>query len=149
MKRRHPAGIAIAISLLGASLAGCAGQQAASNELRSFSSMDEAYAAVDEILGCDSEAIGNPVVPMGDGGRLASAQRVCSENVQIDLYPNQGALDESYQTWADSSQGKIPLVRGANWMVVDLSRIAGGQSSTTDLQGLADKLKGEYAVVGT
>ncbi len=91
MKRRHPAGIAIAISLLGgASLAGCAGgQQAASNELQSFSSMDEAYAAVDEILGCDSEAIGNPVVPMGDGGRLASAQRVCSENVQIDLYPNQ------------------------------------------------------------
>ncbi|MET3369507.1 UNVERIFIED_CONTAM: hypothetical protein ABIE34_002761 [Jeotgalibacillus campisalis] len=104
MKRRRLAGIAIAISLPAASLAGCAGQQPASKEMQSFSSMDEAYAAVDEILGCDSEASGNPVVPMGDG---------------------------------------------ANWMVVDLSNIAGGQSSTLDLESLADKVNGEYAVVGS
>ncbi|MFK0038481.1 hypothetical protein ACIQTW_01410 [Paenarthrobacter sp. NPDC090517] len=149
MKRRHLTDIAIAITILVVPLTGCAGQQSASKDLPTFSSIDEAYAAVDEILECDSEAAGNPVVPMGDGGRLASAQRVCSANVQIDLYPNPGALDESYQTWADSSQGKIPLVRGANWMVVDLSRIAGGQSSTMDLQGLADKLSGVYAVVGS
>jgi len=150
MKRKHLADIAIAISLLAVSLTGCAGQQPASKDLQSFSSMDEAYAAVDEILECDSAAAGNPVVPMSDGGRLTSAQRLCSEYVQIDLYPNQGALEEGYQTWTDSSQGQIPLVRGTNWMVVDLSNIAGGgQSSTMDLQGLADKLKGEYAVVGT
>lgn len=34
-------------------------------------------------------------------------------------------------------------------MVVDLSQIADGQVSTFNLEGLAEKLNGEYAVVGT
>lgn len=141
--------IVVAISLVAVPLTGCAGQPPRGEDLQSFGSIDEVYAAVDDVLGCDSKPGGDPVVPMGDGVRRTSAQRLCSANVQIDLYPNQDALEESYQIWADSSQGKIPLVRGNNWMVVDLSQIAGGQVSTFDLERLAEKLNGEYAVVGT
>ena len=141
--------IAVAISLVAVPLTGCAGQQPRGEDPQSFGSIDEAYAAVDDVLGCDSKPSGDPVVPMGDGVRLTSAQRLCSENVQIDLYPDQDAPEKSYQILADSSQGKIPLVRGNNWMVVDLSHMAGGQVSTFDLERLAEKLNGEYAVVGT
>ena len=141
--------IAVAISLVAVPLTGCAGQQPKGEDPQSFGSIDEAYAAVDDILGCDSKPGGDPVVPMGDGVRLTSAQRLCSENVQIDLYPNQDALEKSYQMLTDSSQGKIPLVRGNNWMVVDFTQIAGGQVSTFNLERLAEKLNGEYAVVGT
>ena len=140
--------IVVAFSLVAVPLTGCAGQQPGREDLKSFGSIDEAYAAVDDVLGCDSKPVGDPVVPMGDGVRLTSSQRLCSENVQIDLYPNQDALEKSYQTWADSSQGKIPLVRGSNWMVVDLSQIASGQPSSSSIELLAEKLNGEYAVVG-
>lgn len=140
--------IVVAISLVAVPLTGCTGQQPTREDLKSFGSIDEAYAAVNAVLGCDSKAVGDPVAPMGDGVRLTSSQRLCSENVQIDLYPSQDALEKSYQTWADSNQGKIPLVRGSNWMVVDLSQIASGRPSSFDIERLAEKLNGEYAVVG-
>jgi hypothetical protein len=148
MKRRRFLNSAVAISLMAVPLTGCAGQEPGRENLQSFGSIDEAYAAVNDIVDCDSKPVGDPVVPMGDGVRLTSAQRLCSENVQIDLYPNQDALEESYQTWAASRQGKIPLVRGSNWMVVDLSQIATGQQSTLNIERLAEKLNGVYAVVG-
>jgi hypothetical protein len=141
--------IAVAIFLVAVPLTGCAGQQPRDEDPQSFGSIDEAYAAVDDVLGCDSKPGGDPVGPTGDGVRLTSAQKLCSENVQIDLYSNQDALEKNYQIWADSSQGKIPLVRGNNWIVVDLSQIAGGQVSTFSLERLAEKLNGEYAVAGT
>lgn len=148
MKRRRLPEIAVAVSLTVVPLTACAGQQSGSENLQSFSSIEEAYAAVDEVLSCDSEAVGDPVVPMGDGVRLTSAQRLCAEHVQIDLYPNHDALMESYQILADSRQGTIPIVRGNNWMVVDLSQIAGGQPSGFNVERLTEKLKCEYAVVG-
>jgi hypothetical protein len=141
--------LAVAIFLVAVPLTGCAGQQLGRGGPQSFGSIDEAYAAVDDVMGCDPKPVGDPVVPMGDGIPLTSAQRLCSKNVQIDLYPNQDALEKSYQIWADSSQGKIPLIRGSNWMVVDLSQIASGQPSTFNIERLAEKLNGEYAVVGT
>ncbi len=140
--------IAVVISLVAVPLAGCAGQQSGSENLQSFSSIEEAYAAVDDVLGCEPGAVGDPVVPMGDGVRLTSAQRLCSENVQIDLYPNRDALMASYQILADSRQGTIPLVRGNNWMVVDLSHIASGRPSGFNIERLTEKLNCEYAAVG-
>ena len=148
MKGSRLLDIAVAISLVAVPLMGCAGQQPGRGGLQSFGSIDEAYAAVDDVLGCDSKPDGDPIVSMGDGVRLTSAQRLCSKNVQIDLYPNQAALEKSYQIWADSSQGKVPLIRGSNWMVVDLSQIASGQPSSFNIERLAEKLNCDHTVVG-
>jgi hypothetical protein len=110
--------------------------------------MDEAYAAVDNVLGCEPDPVGEPIVPMGDGVRLTSAQRLCFENVQIDLYTDQKALQESYQILSDTNQGKVHLVHGKNWMVVDFIQMATGQPSTRNIERLAKELNGEYAIVG-
>ncbi|MFP5311362.1 MAG: hypothetical protein ACLGH7_02970 [Actinomycetes bacterium] len=142
--------LAVAVSLVAVPLAGCAGpQQPGSGNTQSFDSIEDAYAAVDAVLGCDAAPAGDPIVPISDGIALASAQRLCSTHVQIDLYPDEKALETSYQMWSDSIQGQIPLVRGANWMVVDLSRLAGNQPSRISIERLAEQLNGEYAVVGT
>ena len=85
---------------------------------------------------------------MGDGVRLTSAQKLCFENVQIDLYTDQKALQESYQILSDTNQGKVHLVHGKNWMVVDFSQMATGQPSTRNIERLAKELNGEYAIVG-
>lgn len=137
------------VALAAIALPGCSGPQQHRNDLQSFTSIDEAYAAVDNVLGCDSSPVGNPIVPMGDGGKLTTAQRLCFDNVQIDLYPDQKALEASYTTLSDSSQGEIDLVRGGNWMVVDFSRVATGQPSNLNIKDLAGKLDGEYSVVGS
>ncbi len=148
-KRRRSFDIAVATFLLAGPLTGCAAQGHPTGEnLLTFSSIDEAYTAVDEILGCESDPGGDPIVPMGNGGRLTSAQKLCFENVQLDLYADQNALQESYRMLSDSSQGKVPLVHGKNWMVVDFSQMATGQPSTSNIQRLAKELNGEYSVVG-
>lgn len=110
--------------------------------------MDEAYTAVDDILDCASDPAGEPIVPMGDGVKLTSAQKLCFENVQIDLYADEDALRESYQILSDTNQGKVHLVHGKNWMVVDVSEMATAQPSKRNIERLAKELNGEYAVVG-
>ena len=141
--------VAVAMFLVAALLTGCTPQdQPRGGNLRSFSSIDEVYAAVDDILGCESDPAGEPIVPIGDGVPLTSAQKLCFENVQLDLYPDQNALQESYQLLSDSNQGKIHLVHGKNWMVVDFSRMASGQPSRWNPERLANELNGEYASVG-
>ncbi|XAS63893.1 hypothetical protein ACOM2C_11370 [Pseudarthrobacter sp. So.54] len=149
-KRGRLLAVAVATFLVAVPLTGCAPQdQPRGENLRTFSSIDEAYAAVDGILGCESDPAGEPIVPMGDGVPLTSAQKLCFQNVQLDLYPDQNALKESYQLLSDSSQGKIHLVYGKNWMVVDFSRMASGQPPTWNTERLTKDLNGEYASVGT
>lgn len=151
-KRRRISVIAVATFLVAVPLSGCGGQESQGeprNEKSSeFSSIDEAYAAVDNILECEPDPSGEPIVPMGDGIRLTSAQKLCFENVQIDLYADRNALEESYQTLSDTNQGKIHLVRGDNWMVVDFSQMETGQPTTRNIERLAKELNGAYAVVG-
>jgi|GEM_PF-6909621 len=150
MKRERLVGVAVATFLLGVSLTGCASQnEPQAEDLGAFSSIDEAYAAVDGILGCEADPDGEPIVPMGDGVPLTSAQKLCFENVQLDLYPDQGALQKSYKLLSDSKQGKIPLVFGKNWMVVDFSGLATGGPSALDTDQLAKELNGEYVSVGS
>ncbi|MFM9432580.1 hypothetical protein [Arthrobacter sp. MP_2.3] len=141
--------IALATLLVAIPLTGCAPQDQPPREnLHTFRSIDEGYTAVDRILDCEADPAGEPVVPMGDGVPLTSAQKLCFENVQLDFYPNQDALQESYQLLSDSQQGKIHLVQGVNWMVVDFSQMATGQPSTRNIERLANELNGEYVVVG-
>lgn len=111
--------------------------------------MDEAYAAVNDVLGCEADPVGDPIVPMGDGIRLASAQKLCFEKVQVDLFADEKAFRETYQILSDSTQGKIHLVHGKNWMVVDFTEIATGQPSTRDIGHLVEELNGEYVIVGS
>ncbi|MGX9901994.1 hypothetical protein ACW0JT_23205 [Arthrobacter sp. SA17] len=148
-KRRRLLDIAVPAFLVAAALTGCAAQaQMPGENLQAFSSIDEAYAAIDDILDCEPDPVGQPIVPMGDGVPLTSAQKLCFENVQIDLYTDQTVLQESYRMMSDSNQGKVHLVQGKNWMVVDLSEMATGQPSTRNIERLAKELNGEYAVVG-
>lgn len=150
MKRGRLVEVAVATFLVAVLLTGCALQDQPQGEnLRTFSSIDEAYTAVDGILGCESDPPGEPIVPMGDGVPLTAAQKLCFENVQLDLYPDQNALRESYQLLSDSNQGKINFVYGKNWMVVEFSGLASGRPSTWDTERLAKELNGEYASVGT
>lgn len=149
-KRRRSLDIAVATFLVAVPLTGCAAQdQPRSENIQAFSSIDEVYTAVDEILGCETDPVGEPIVPMGDGVPPTSAQKLCFENVQLDLYPDQNALQESYQILSDTHRGEIHLVHGTNWMVVDLSQMATGQPSTKNIERLAKELNGEYAVVGS
>ncbi|MGF9647088.1 hypothetical protein AAIH32_03890 [Pseudarthrobacter oxydans] len=142
--------VAVSTLLVAVPLTACAPQdQPRGENLRTFSSIDEAYVAVNEILGCEADPAGEPIVPIGDGVPLTSAQKLCFENVQLDLYSDQKALQESYRLLSDSNQGKIHLVHGMNWMVVDFSRLGSGQPSTWNAERLAKELNGEYASVGT
>ena len=127
------------------SLAGCGTpEQAETEALPAFTSMDEAYAAVDGVLGCDADPVGEPIVP-ADGSALTSEQKLCSENVQIDLYSDEDALRKALEIWTGSDQGEVQLARGSNWMVVDLTDVATGESTTWDIEGLADELNAEYS----
>ncbi|MBD1540411.1 hypothetical protein HTS88_18745 [Pseudarthrobacter oxydans] len=148
-KRRRFRVIAVATFIAAVPLTGCGAQnQPSGQNLPEFGSIDEAYTAVDKILGCEPDPIGEPTVPMGDGVRLTSAQKLCFENVQIDLYTDQKALQESYQILSDTNQGKVHLVHGKNRMVVDFSQMATGQPPTRSIERLATELNGEYAIVG-
>lgn len=150
MKRGRFVEVAVATFLVAIPVTGCASQDQPQGEnLRTFSSIDEAYAAVDDILGCESDPAGEPIVPMGDGVPLTTAQKLCFENVQLDLYPDQNALRESYRLLSDTNQGKIHIVYGKNWMIIDYSRSASGQPSTWNTEQLVKELNGEYASVGT
>lgn len=42
-------------------------------------------AAVDDVLGCDPDPVGDPIVP-ADGGAVTSEQKLCTTEVQVDLY---------------------------------------------------------------
>jgi hypothetical protein len=142
--------IAMAAFIVALPVAGCgAEEQPGGGTLQGFSSMDAAYTAVDDVLAWQADPVGDPIVPMGDGIRLASAQKLCFENVQIDLYADQKAFSESYQILSDTNQGKIHVVRGKNWMVVDFSEMATGQASTRDIERLVKELDGEYVAVGS
>jgi hypothetical protein len=149
-ERRLLLDIAVAAFLVTAPLTGCgAEEQTRGGNLQGFSSIDEAYRAVDGILDCNSDPVGEPIVPMGDGVALTSGQKLCFENVQIDFFADQVTLSESFQILSDSNQGKIHLVHGKNWMVVDFSEMATGQPSTRNIERLVKELHGEYAVVGS
>ena len=126
MEQRRFLCAAVATVLTVGSLAGCGTPgQADTEALPAFTSMDEAYAAVDEVLGCDAEPVGEPITP-ADGGALTSAQKLCAENVQIDLYPDEDALQRALEIWTGSDQGEVQLARGSNWMVVDVTDVATG-----------------------
>ncbi|MUK02955.1 hypothetical protein GM708_14115 [Vibrio cholerae] len=112
-----------------------------------FASMDEAYSAVDGVLGCEADAIGDPIVP-SDGGALTSEQKLCAENLQIDLYPDAKALEAGLDIWNGSTQGEVQLARGSNWMVVDLTGVVTGEPTSWDIEGLAGELDAEFSVVG-
>lgn len=85
-KNRHFLNIATAAFLVAVPVAGCVvKEQPGSENLQGFSSMDEAYTAVDDVLACEADPVGDPIVPMGDGIRLSSAQKLCFEKVQTDL----------------------------------------------------------------
>ena len=85
------------------------------------------------------------VIVPADGSALTSEQKLCSENVQIDLYSDEDALRKALEIWTGSDQGEVQLARGSNWMVVDLTDVATGESTTWDIEGLADELNAEYS----
>ncbi|MBM7848112.1 hypothetical protein [Arthrobacter roseus] len=141
--------MAVAVLLAAVLLTGCSTQdQPGSENLSAFSSIDGVYEAVDQFLDCEADPVGEPIVPMGETGQLTSEQRLCSENVQVDLYPDKKSLQESYKIWADSSQGEVHLVWGKNWLVVDVTGAVTGEPTGWDIERLAEELNGEYAVVG-
>ncbi|MBG6180939.1 hypothetical protein [Arthrobacter sp. CAN_A1] len=147
MKRtiRMAAAIAVGSSM---ALTGC-GQQTVSPNLPAFATIDDAYDAVDRVLDCEPDPAGLPIVPMGDGVELTSDQILCAEHLQIDLYPDGDSLQQSHDIWATSHQGAVHLVRGGNWMVVDVSEAAVGEPSARDFEALAEELGGQHLVVGS
>ena len=145
--RRFLCGGVATVVAMGA-LAGCgAPGQAETGALPAFTSMDEAYAAVDGVLECDVDPVGEPIVP-ADGGALTSEQKLCFENVQIDLYSDEKSLQKALDLWNGSDQGEVHIARGSNWMVVDLTDVATGESTTRDIEGVADELDAEYSATG-
>ena len=110
--------------------------------------MDRLVSAVDEHLGCDTDPAGDPVTPM-NGDALPTDQALCLPHVQIDLYKDQAALDKAVTLWSDTQQGPVPLVRGGNWTVVDLTGVATGEPSAVDLEGLASEMAAEYETVAS
>ena len=147
--RRHSLGRATAVFGTVVLLTECTSQgQPDSEELPAFSSLEEAYAAVDESLGCEFDPAGEPIVPMGDG-QLTFEQQLCAEHVQVDMYPNDDYLQRSLDMIADTNQGELQLVRGENWMVLDTTVIATDVPTNWDLEKLAQDLGGQYIVAGT
>ncbi|GAB3555691.1 hypothetical protein GCM10027404_32880 [Arthrobacter tumbae] len=148
MKLRRSLGATASALLSLVFLAGCTNQPE-DEGLSTFSSMDQAYAAVDEVLQCESDPVGDPIVPVGNSGKLTTEQRLCSEHVQVDLYPDEAALQTSFEILVNSHQGEVHLVRGANWIVVDVTDVATGEPTTWDIQRLAEELNGRYTTAGT
>lgn len=146
-----------AAALLGIAVlfTGCTSQEqpgnedapASSEDLPAFESLDEAYAAVDKSLGCESDPAGEPIVPMSDG-QLTSEQRLCAEHVQVDMYPSSDRLQQSLDMYAETTQGELQLVRGENWMVLDTTVLAADEPTSWDFEKLAEDLSGEYIVTG-
>lgn len=130
-------------------LMGCTAEDpSAGRDLPSFSSLDEAYAAVDQLLGCESAPAGQPIVPV-DNAQLTSEQRLCAEHVQVDMYPDRDYLQRSLDIVENVHQGEAHLVHGENWMVLDITEIATDESTAWDLEQLAQDLDGEYLIAGT
>lgn len=145
--RANPSGLAIMLLLPAAMITGCSPDQEAES-LPAFDSIEEAFDAVDAVLRCEGNPVGHPIVPMGDGVPLTTEQRLCAEHVQVGLYPDEESLQQAFELWSDSGQGEIKLVRGRNWLVVDVTDVATGEPSTWDIDGLAEDLGGEYTVAG-
>ena len=89
-----------------AGITACTGQQKRTSDLHSFNSIDEAFAAVDDVLDCDAQPVGDPIVPMGDGAKLVTAQRLCSQHVQVDFYPDPESVGDELQ-----DAGRFPARR--------------------------------------
>lgn len=138
--------------LVAALVSACGSPTQAENEEKtvptSFSSIEEAYTAVDEVLTCEADPTGDPVVPRA-GEPLPSEQKLCARHLQIDLYPDSDALQEAFDILNGTRQGPVHIVQGSNWMVVDLIEVATDEPPVWDLKGLAQELNGEYVTVGT
>lgn len=132
-------GAALAAVLTVGLLTGCSAQEPSNNEdLTTFSSsVDEAYAAVDETLECETDPIGKPIIP-ADGGAPTPEQRLCWENVQLDLHPSPDALVKGLELWSNSRQGEVQILRGSNWMVVDRTNAVTGERTTQGIKQVAD-----------
>lgn len=147
MGGKHSRGLAMMLLLSAAMSAGCSNRaQTDSENLPAFDSIDEAYDAVDGVLECEEDPVGEPIVPMGDGIPLTTEQRLCAEHVQVDLYPDEEALQESFDIWSDSHQGEVQLARGKNWLVVDVTGAATGEPSPWEIRRIVEELGGEYSV---
>lgn len=143
--RRFAMMLLLAVGLI----AGCSNRaQTDSENLPGFDSINEAYDAVDGVLKCEEDPVGEPIVPMGDAVPLTTEQRLCAEHVQVDLYADEEALQRSFDIWTDSHQGEVQLARGKNWLVVDVTKAATGEPSPWDIRRIVEELGGEYLVAG-
>lgn len=153
-----------ALLTAGLLLAGCANGQAgtsdpgtASSESsvtspqaagQQFDSVETLYTAVDDNLGCPTEASGEHVFmiesePMGLPGRQCGTDFLVGWS--DDPSKSQAALDILAE-----ADGEVSAVQGPGWFVADVSRVAeraGTQPidpDSTDLEALAKKLGASY-----
>ncbi|MCC3265229.1 hypothetical protein [Arthrobacter gengyunqii] len=147
LKNRIAAGTFVL--LIGAS-SGCAAAQPSTDDLPSFSSLEDARQAVANQLDC-LEDPPSPTAVMGSTGRIPAESVKCTQTVEILYFESAEARDEAYNVMGDAagSEGSVYFAEGRNWFVVDFSEVGVGTTDPEplDLSALSEPLGTRFTEV--
>jgi hypothetical protein len=115
-----------------------------------FSSLEDAYEAVDAVLGC-AQDVGDPPTKHPLSGGPTGESVLCTKTVEVLWFDSQEAYDNVYELYvaAAGNPGSVYLVEGRNWFVADVAEVAIGvvdPRRNTNLEALAEHLGAKYAV---
>jgi hypothetical protein len=145
---RHLPLVAV-LGLLGA-LTACGSASGTGQDLPEFSSLEDAYEAVDAVLAC-ADDVGDPPTKHPLSGGPTGESVLCTKTVEVLWFDSQDAYDNVHEMYVATAgnPGSVYLVEGHNWFVADVAEVALGvkdRQRNTDLEALAEHLGAKYAV---
>jgi hypothetical protein len=149
---KHPGNRFFLVAVLGlvGIVSACGSEGAAGQELPEFASLDDAYQAVDAVLGCAAD-VGDPPTKHPLSGGPTGESVLCTKTVEVLWFDGQEAYDNVYALYAAAAgnPGSVYLVEGQNWFVADVAEVAIGVEDpqrNLKLEDLAENLGAKYAV---
>ena len=145
MLNTRAAAAAGSLALVIGACSACATSEPSTDNLPSYSSLEDARQAVAEHLDCQEDPPA-PTAVMGSNGQIPSESVKCTQTVEIFHFQSPDARDEAYALMANAagSQGSVYFAEGKNWFVVDYSEVGIGDASTVpepvDLSVLSEPL---------
>jgi hypothetical protein len=147
---RHPGNHFTVVAVLVGLVTACGSASGAGQELPEFASLEDAYQAVDAVLGCTDD-VGDPPTKFPLEGGPTGESVLCTRTVEVLWFDSQEAYDNVYELYGAAARnpGSVYLVEGHNWFVADVAEVAIGVEDperNTNLEALAENLGAKYAV---
>lgn len=143
--------IAAIAATAGLLLSGCARpEDQTAAEPAHFENVDELYDAVDEQLDCPEGPNTDYGFDMGEESGVLSG-RSCANSVVMAFSEDEAVISDIHEMMTTAQGGTLYIAHNANWLVADITEVAGDGQATDlahpgsrDLESLAAAFGGDY-----